>query len=75
MKYMLFSLIGWVVVLIVVYCMTHKRERICDSCKNLERKGGGIWKYECWRCGVFDRTPEYCKYYERRGDKEKHDGT
>lgn len=56
---------------------SHKKKPICDSCKNLLRKGGGLWEYYCYapmcvgRVNKFDYPPEYCSRYEKREDCEQ----
>lgn len=43
---------------------------LCDSCKYLEQKNCGSWKFRCSHnkvhIGHFDEAPTYCKYYEGR---------
>lgn len=43
---------------------------LCDGCKHLTRKGGaGLYQYYCSMSYTgFDKPPEYCKYYEERGE-------
>lgn len=68
------------VVFLVARAITQKKhqepekETICDTCKNLIRKGGDIepGKYKCrFVNGSFYESPEYCRNYEmRKGKKE-----
>ena len=41
-------------------------ESICDTCKNLNRKGGGLYKYYCNINSSFDNPPEICSYYRKK---------
>ena len=53
-----------------------EKEALCDTCKNLVRKGGDIdpGKYKCaFEPVSFYKSPEYCKGYSRR--EEPHDKT
>lgn len=51
------------------------KETLCDTCEHLVRKGGDIEprKYKCgfWD-GSFNKSPEYCRNYERRKEKKEH---
>lgn len=51
-----------------------EKETLCDTCENLVRKGGDIesGKYKC-AClnGSFNISPEYCRNYEQREEKEE----
>lgn len=51
-----------------------EKETLCDTCKNLIRKGGDIepGKYKCrFVNGSFYESPEYCVDYELRKEKKE----
>lgn len=51
-----------------------EEQSLCDRCKHLVRKGCGIdaGKYKCaFLNGSFNESPEYCRNYERREEKNK----
>ena len=64
--------IGAVAGLVFLIIKIATKPKMCDSCKKLIRKGGGVWRYKCrYRYSEefgftnrFDRCPKYCKYYE-----------
>lgn len=52
-----------------------EKEALCDTCEHLICKGGDIEprKYKCvFADGSFDKSPEYCRNYELRKEKEEH---
>lgn len=67
--YIIFFIIGACVSLLIYH--KHK-PALCDSCKYLEQKDFGEWKFRCFHDETyfnrhsFDKAPTYCKYYERR---------
>lgn len=73
--YIIVQVIGLAVVIIMAANLIKKNNEIkngsCETCENLIRKGGGVFKYECKKpckhfSDSFDRKPKYCKYYTRR---------
>lgn len=51
-----------------------EKETLCDTCEHLVRKGGDIesGKYKCgFLDGSFNKSPEYCRNYERRKEKKE----
>ena len=51
-----------------------EKEALCDTCEHLILKGGDIEprKYKCaFLNGSFNESPEYCRNYERREEKNK----
>lgn len=51
-----------------------EEDKLCDTCKHLIRKGGDIEprKYECgFSDRSFNKSPEYCRNYEQREEKEE----
>ncbi len=53
-----------------VTALERKRGSLCDKCVNLKRNGGGgVHKYYCSNLyiGGFDKPPEYCSMFKRRG--------
>lgn len=69
--YIISFIIGACVGFLIYY---NCKPALCDSCKYLEQKNGGEWKFRCDRMEMhfngrnFDKAPTYCKYYERRDD-------
>lgn len=52
-----------------------EKETLCDTCKNLVRKGGDIdlGKYKCgFLNGSFYNSPEYCRDYKPRNENKEH---
>lgn len=51
MKYLIFNMVGWVVVLLVIFVFKpwdKKKKPICDTCQHLIYKDRNkAWKYEC----------------------------
>ena len=51
------------------------KKTLCDTCEHLVHKGGDIepGKYKCGFEPVgFNKSPEYCRDYELRKEKEEH---
>ena len=51
-----------------------EKETLCDTCGHLIHKGGDIErrKYKCgFLDGSFNKSPEYCRNYERRKEKKE----
>ena len=51
-----------------------EKETLCDTCKNLIRKGGDIdsGKYKCgFLNGSFYISPEYCRDYKPRNENKE----
>lgn len=51
-----------------------EEETLCDTCEHLMHKGGDIEprKYKCgFLYGSFNKSPEYCRNYERRKEKKE----
>lgn len=51
-----------------------EKETLCDTCKNLVRKGGDIdpGKYKCkFLNGSFCNSPEYCLDYKPRNENKE----
>ena len=51
-----------------------EEQSLCDSCKYLVRKGGGlkIGKYKCeFLNGSYHESPVCCQIYERREEKKE----
>lgn len=51
-----------------------EKETLCDTCKNLVRKGGDIesGKYKCaFEPGSFYKSPEYCRNYKTRNENKE----
>lgn len=78
MKYFVFSMVGWAVVLLVIFVFKpwDKKKPICDTCQHLIYKDKNkAWKYECKKPGYcsttnFDKCPEICKHYLPKEDDE-----
>lgn len=79
----IFILLTYAVYLVfrVIKAITQKRqqspekETLCDTCEHLICKGGDIEprKYKCgFVDGSFNKSPEYCRNYELRKEKEEH---
>ena len=69
--------IGGLVAVCAALYKAHERSIPCNSCAFLVKKGGGCWRYTCHRGSAwsfddaFDHPPKYCKYYQKRGQKDE----
>ena len=58
-------------VALIVWAVVRRKPPLCDSCRHLRRKGGGVMRYDCLKryCG-FDRAPSICADYERKREAQ-----
>ena len=55
----------------LIWAFVRRKPPLCDGCRHLQRKGGGVMQYDCRqrRSGGFDRAPSICADYEEKRER------